>query len=144
MKLHFPALVCLPLLCLLTFSLSGCSKPAEKPTGASVPSETTETMSTSSTITGIAYNRKGGAVVQSNADAIHYWIEDLASWEPEQHGQPVTVTGTIEKRDDNPVFINSGNPNEVKQGIPVTDEVEYEKQKTRFWIRNPVITFETK
>lgn len=87
-------------------------------------------------ITGIAYDRKGGAIVDSKS--IHYWIEGKESWENKYLNKKVIVKGLLDIREDNPVFIDNS---EIKaQGIPVSSEKELEKNKKRFWILKPEIS----
>ncbi len=83
-------------------------------------------------ITGTAYDRKGGAVVAT--DSIHYWIENKNFWENEFLNKKVIIKGTLVKRNDNPVFLDTS---EIKsQGIPVYSKEQLEAQKGRFWIKN--------
>ncbi len=81
-------------------------------------------------ISGTAYDRKGGAVVAT--DSVHYWIENKDYWEDEFLNKKVIVKGTLVKRNDNPVFLDTS---EIKsQGIPVYSKDEYEAQKIKRFI----------
>lgn len=84
-------------------------------------------------ITGIAENRKGGAVLVTDNQT--YWIENLHSWDDQLLGRPVRVWGEVIVRSDNPVFLDTSK--EVSQGIPVETEQELRGQQNRFWILNP-------
>ena len=87
-------------------------------------------------IKGIAYDRKGGAVVEHKS--IHYWIEGKDSWEDKYLNKTVIVKGTIVEKNDNPVFLDTS---DVKmQGIPVKTEEELQSMSGRLWIINAEIS----
>lgn len=83
-------------------------------------------------IEGIAYNQKGGAVVQTETET--FWIDGLHSWGAEYEGKKVAVWGDVMMRNDNPVFLDTGKI--VSQGIPVHSEKEMRSQQSRTWIVN--------
>lgn len=83
-------------------------------------------------IQGIAYNQKGGAVVQTETKT--FWIDGLSSWDSKFEGKNIAVWGDVVQRDDNPVFLDTGKL--VSQGIPVHSEEEMRNQQNRFWITN--------
>lgn len=83
-------------------------------------------------VIGIAYNQKGGAVVDVKNTI--YWIDGLHSWEDRFLEKPVRVWGDWVVRYDNPVFLDTGTI--IQQGIPVSSQEELEAQKTRNWILN--------
>ncbi|MBK7129219.1 MAG: hypothetical protein IPM74_08130 [Crocinitomicaceae bacterium] len=83
-------------------------------------------------ISGIAENRKGGAVLI--ADQTTYWIENLYSWDDKVVSKQIKVWGDLVIRNDNPVFLDTGDI--VSQGIPVETEEELKAQANRFWILN--------
>lgn len=90
-------------------------------------------------ITGMAYNRKGGAIIE--LDSIHYWIDGMEYWEDEYVNKKVTVKGQINIRDDNPVFLDTS---DIKmQGIPVYSEEELNNNLYRTWlIRTEILKVE--
>lgn len=88
------------------------------------------------TFEGMAYNRKGGAVVQT--DSLEYWIQDQHFWSEDTVNKRVHVKGEYEKRDDNPVFVDTADV--AVQGIPVETPEQAEAMKWRHWIRNAEIT----
>ncbi len=91
-------------------------------------------------IRGLAYDRKGGAIVECNS--VHYWIQGKDYWEDKYLNKTVIVRGTIIKRNDNPVFLDTG---EIKvQGIPVKTEEELQTMNSRFWIINAEISLADK
>ncbi|MBK9191967.1 MAG: hypothetical protein IPM77_10875 [Crocinitomicaceae bacterium] len=83
-------------------------------------------------IEGIAYNQKGGAVVQT--ETATFWIENLPSWDSKFEGKKIAVWGDVMMRNDNPVFLDTGKI--VSQGIPVHSEEEMRNQQNRMWITN--------
>ena len=82
-------------------------------------------------LTGIAYNRKGGAVV--DVDGTHYWIEGLDSWEDRINEQKVKVSGVLATRADNPVIPDT--LSEIAQGIPTPPD-QLEANRNRYWVLN--------
>ena len=91
---------------------------------------------TGTEIQGIAYNRKGGAVVAT--DSLHYWIDGKDSWEDQYLNKTIIVKGIIEKRNDNPVFLDTG---ELKmQGIPVHTRQELKNNRNRYWLKEVKIS----
>lgn len=127
------------------FFFAGCStsqnghtpiteKIEEEDTSVNIPRINVPDMNITVTIRGIAVNRKGGAVVISNENGKHYWIDGLDSWPDEYNDMPVAVKGQLEERNDAPVFMDTS---EIKsQGIPVHSEEEAENQSKRTWILN--------
>ena len=123
--------------------LIGCTSTEDTSSQEKLPSDTSkvnqeETSSIETEemeVVGIAANRKGGAVVISNTNGEHYWLEGLDSWSEEFHNKEVAVTGQLEERSDAPIFMDTS---EIKsQGIPVYNEEQMESQAKRFWIINP-------
>ena len=87
-------------------------------------------------IRGTAYNRKGGAVVAT--DSLHYWIEGRSYWEDKYLDKTVIVKGELVLRNDNPVFLDTG---ELKiQGIPVHTREELENNRKRYWLKDVKIS----
>lgn len=82
------------------------------------------------TLYGIAQNQKGGAVLISDSDT--YWIDGLLSWPDSVFDRLVVVSGYLQIRDDNPVFLDTSLV--ISQGIPVESEAEREKNLNRKWI----------
>lgn len=90
-------------------------------------------------IQGIAYNRKGGAVVAT--DSVHYWIEGKSYWEDKYLDKTVIVKGELLLRNDNPVFLDTGDTGELKiQGIPVHTQEELERNRKRYWLKDVKIS----
>ncbi len=126
----------------MLMACSAATEPAETPTESDsvesapleMPETAQETTAETTTIRGIAHDRKGGAVVHT--DSVDYWMEDLSFWEDQYRDQEVVVTGTIEARDDNPVVSNESE--EISQGIPVDPE-QLDNMKTRYWIINATV-----
>ncbi len=83
-------------------------------------------------ITGIAQNQKGGAVIVT--DNVTYWVDGLMSWDDRYTGQPVRVWGEVIVRNDNPVFLDTGNI--ISQGIPMESKESLRANQQRFWIIN--------
>lgn len=118
--------------------LSFCSHQEGVPKINNHSKRTLITDETLAIVKGIALNRKGGAIVESNSK--QYWIDGLDSWEDKYLNKIVIVKGNIENRSDNPVFLDTS---DVKvQGIPVNTEEELKNMKSRTWIINAEITLE--
>lgn len=118
--------------------LSFCSHQEGVPKINNHSKRTLITDETLTIVKGIALNRKGGAIVESNSK--QYWIDGLDSWEDKYLNKIVIVKGNIENRSDNPVFLDT---NDVKvQGVPVNTEEELKNMKSRTWIINAEITLE--
>lgn len=79
---------------------------------------------------GIAVNQKGGAVLLYQDQ--HYWIDGLNSWPESYLNQQVKVWGTLEYRNDAPVFLDTTTV--ISQGIPVETKEDYRSQAQRLWI----------
>ncbi len=101
---------------------------------AETSKESTETSNTTTNsemveLSGIALNRKGGAVL--DVDGEHYWIDGKDSWDDEYLNKTLKAIGKVESRDDNPVVL--ANDEVISQGIPVETEAELEANKSRLW-----------
>jgi hypothetical protein len=90
------------------------------------------------TIEGVAINLKLGATLRGTRGAI--WIDGLDAW-PDgfysggDHGKLLRVTGTVIKRDDLPVFVQTpGGP--PLAGIPVSSREEMERLKWRYLLQD--------
>lgn len=83
------------------------------------------------TITGIAYNVKGGAIVQT--DSMDYWIEGKESWEEIYYEKTIKVTGLLSLTEDSRVFVDTA---DIKiQGIPVKSKKEKDSYPKMVWIK---------
>ncbi len=102
-----------------------------------INSDTTNTDKTNQiTIEGIAYNRKGGAIVE--CESIHYWIEGKDHWDDEYESKKVLVKGNMITSIDHRVFLDT---NEIKyQGIPVNSEAELRSFNKMYIIKNAIIS----
>ena len=95
----------------LLFSL-GCTKTDQAARGNHTPEETTMK---EITITGMAFNAKWGAIVETEDDGVWY-IGGLDSWEDPYYGKKVTVKGSplsIEHKEED-LYNENG---EIRQGM---------------------------
>jgi hypothetical protein len=80
-------------------------------------------------------NAKLGAILQLSNPSTSIWIESLSFWPEKYRGKRVSVTGTVIKRHDLPVFIQKiGEP--ARTGIPVPEGTDLHSASKRYLIEN--------
>ncbi len=112
------------------------AKPPE-PRVMTWPKDWSEQLGQSVTVEGMALNAKLGALLGGDGGPI--WIDGRDEWpngfySGGNKGKRVRVTGVVIKRDDMPVFLQTGGV--IPQGIPVNSEEELQKGKRRFLLRD--------
>ena len=87
------------------------------------------------TVEGLAQNAKFGAYLQLSDPSKSIWINSLSFWPEKYRGKKVSVTGTVIKRYDLPVFIQKiGEPS--RTGIPVREGTDLHSASKRYLLEN--------
>ena len=86
-------------------------------------------------VEGTALNAKIGAYLQLSNTSTSIWIDSLSFWPEQYRGKRVSVTGTLIKRYDLPVYIQKiGEP--VRTGIPVPEGTDLHSASKRYLLEN--------